>query len=340
MNVTKLPVCYYPTTTILIDDNENFLTQMSNFLKTKNFPCAYYSDPKKALNYINQEYQNDPFASRCLMQDHDRNIDSFTLTFDYRKVHHEIYNPHRFRQVSVVVVDYAMPAQDGLTVCRQIEDQLCTKLLLTGEVGSNFAVKAFNDGAINKFIQKGATDLPDIFVECLQDLQHKYFINLTEAILTKVKADLFKQTPLCLSDPEFIKLFNQILRDNCIVEYYLLDEHGSFLMLDDEGKTNWLLVKSEQDMTAIIEQAQDQHACAEILSALSNRTLVPYFHTDEDWNIGYDDVDVSNYLHPASSIRGNQVYHYSYVRADANYQLDWQKLSTLRAYMSEVELCY
>ncbi len=340
MNLTKLPLCYYPTTTILIDDNENFLTQMSNFLNTRNIPCAYYGDPKEALHYINHEYQNDPFARRCLTPDPDRNIDSFTLRFDYRKIHCEIYNPLRFRQVSVAVVDYAMPAQDGLSVCRQIEDQLCTKLLLTGEVGCSIAVNAFNDGLINKFVQKGSVDLPDILIECLRDLQLKYFINLTEAVLTKVKADLFNQTPLCLSDPEFIKQFCQIVNDNSIVEYYLLDEHGSFLMLNAEGKANWLLVKSEDDMVAITDQAQDQHACTEIISALSSRTLIPYFHTDEDWNIGYDDFDVHKYLHPASSIRGNQIYHYSYVKSDSIYQIDTQKLSPFKSYMSELELCY
>lgn len=334
MNITRLPICYYPTTTILIDDNENFLNQISNFLKTKNFPCVIYNDPKKALHYINEEYQSNPFANRCINVDPDRNLDSFSMLFDYRKIHHEIYNPQRYQQISVIVVDYAMPAQDGLSVCKQVKDELALKLLLTGEVGSTFAVKAFNEGAINKFIRKGATDLPEIFIENLQDLQHKYFLNLSEAILTKVKSDLFKQSPVCLNDPAFIAVFTKIFEDNQIVEYYLLDEHGSFLMLDSEGNPSWLIVKNEQDMQSVVEQANDQHAQGDILDALTNRAVIPYFHTEDDWEIGYDEDEVKRCLHPASKLVGKQMYYYSYVKHPDSYKLESNCITALAQHLS------
>jgi CheY-like chemotaxis protein len=335
MNFSRLPICSYPTTTILVDDNERFLMQMNNFLQAHNFYCNFYSDPKDALNFLNKNYAINPFINRCMTVDPDRNIDSFTIAFDFRKIHHEIYNPQRYEQISVIIVDYAMPQQDGLAMCKQINDELSLKLLLTGEVGSSLAVEAFNEGAINKFVRKGALDLPDILIKNLYELQQLYFINLSDAVFTRTINDSYQQLPICLNDPLFITLFNDVCSKNQITEYYLLDEHGSFLMLNAQGKPSWLLVKSETDMQGICEQANEQHSKSHIVRALQSREVIPYFHTESDWDIGYDDEELERYLHAASKLQGqNQVYYYAHIINPSPYQLAWDQIASFEKFLS------
>jgi CheY-like chemotaxis protein len=144
MNQTKLSICKYPLTTILLDDSETFLSQISFNLSRQNIICCPFTEPTAALNYLNNEYVADPFTNRCINTVADRNTDTFELRFDFRKIHHEIYNPRRFSQIGVLTVDYAMPTMNGLEFCRKVNDEFCQKILLTGEAGSSLVIDAFN----------------------------------------------------------------------------------------------------------------------------------------------------------------------------------------------------
>jgi CheY-like chemotaxis protein len=114
MTNPKLNICHYPATTLLIDDNEDFLSHIHHLLIKHQLPAQYYSDPQQALDFLNNHYRPDPFVNRCMTSDPDRDIDSRITNFDFRKIHHEIYNPHRFSQIAALCIDYAMPAMDGL----------------------------------------------------------------------------------------------------------------------------------------------------------------------------------------------------------------------------------
>jgi CheY-like chemotaxis protein len=275
MNALKIGLCYYPTSTVLVDDNDDFLERISKLLKEHLIPCKYYSDPIDALDYLNKEYKPDPFTNRCITTAKDRDIDTVVSHFDFRKIHHEIYNPKRFEQVSVLAIDYAMPTLHGLDFCRKAEETFSQRLIFTGEAGHSLAVEAFNEGIIHKFLRKGEVNLPDLLLEDIQNLQGSYFRKLSEIALHKASKDLFKHAPECLRDPEFVKLLHQICKKHNIVEYYLLDEHGSFLLLDEKGIPSWLIVKSEKDMQDVYQYAQDQEAPKDILDLIKERIKVP-----------------------------------------------------------------
>ncbi len=335
MNALKIGLCFYPTTTVLIDDNEDFLERISKLLHEHLLPCRYFNDPIDALEYLNDKYVPDPFTNRCISTTRDRDIDTVVSHFDFRKIHHEIYNPKRFEQIGVLAVDYAMPTLHGLDFCRKVNESFSQRLILTGEAGHGLAVEAFNESIIHKFLRKGELNLPDLLLEDIQKLEHDYFTKLSEIALHKASHDLYKVTPACLSDPEFIKLLHSICKKYNIVEYYLLDEHGSFLMLDEKGIPSWFIVKSEKDMADLYQYAKDQEAPQDILTLLKDRIKIPYFHTEKDWSVGFDQVECKKYFHPAVDLQGNQRYFYSYIDDPDAYELDRKNIVSLRKFLQK-----
>lgn len=333
-NRNMVSLCQYPTTTVLIDDSEDFIEQTSELLTKQKIPSRYFSDPGKALDFINQEYKADPFTNRCISVTPDRDADSYATQLDIRKIHHEIYNPDRFTQNAVLCVDYAMPQKNGLEICREAKDSFCLKLILTGEASHKLAVDAFNEGSIDKFLQKGEAHLPDLLIKDIRELQNKYFLRLSDSALSRSTEKLNKQIPAFLRDPAFAKLLNDICAKHSIIEYYLLDEHGSFLLLDINATPSWLIVKSENDMHGIVDFARDHNPPKEIMDALEHRTLVPYFHTESDWKIGYEDKECREYLYPATKITGHQNYYYSYVKNPDAYKLDRNNILSFAKYLA------
>jgi hypothetical protein len=198
-------------------------------------------------------------------------------------------------------------------------------MILTAEAGHRLAVEAFNAGLIDKFLQKGDVDLPTLLIQDVKELQQKYFTKLSQKALNE---DL-----MYLSDPVFIDFFNQLIANQKIVEYYLLDEYGSFLFLDAQAKPSWLIVKSAQDMQEFYEFATYQDAPLEILEIFKNKNMVPYFHSDEDLKTSFDHC--RPFLHPALALNGKQTYYYSYVTDPNAYQLALDKIVSYEQYMSQ-----
>ena len=82
----------------------------------------------------------------------------------------------------------------------------------------------------------------NVIMNNIQELQENYFITLTDIALSKTNNSNVLST---IEDPVFTDLFNKICKKNQIIEYYLLDEQGSYLLLDKNKKITWLIVKKK-----------------------------------------------------------------------------------------------
>src|SRR5205085_4317733 len=95
------------------------------------------------------------------------------------------------------------------------------------------------------------------------------------------------------------------------VEYYLLDEQGSYLLLDKNKKMKWFIVKKETEMQNLINFAAFEEAPEPILNALQNREKLPYFHTEIE--LAKPPYEWERYLYPATKLYGKEVYYYSLI---------------------------
>ena len=319
----------------MIDDNISLLENIRFWFSAKEIVAETFSDAREASQYFNKVYQADPFTNRCIHSSPDRDLDQYIAEFDLRKLHHEIYNPQRFEQFSSLIIDYAMPAQNGLDFSRSLKKAFYLKVLLTADASAELAVSAFNEGLIDKFLEKNSLDLPEILLKLKAELEEKYFLRLSEAALNQANHKLYQQAPACLHDPVFALFFKELLKQQKIVEYYLLDEQGSFLLLTADAKPSWLIVKSEADMEAVVDYAKDFMLPEGLMQGLITRELVPYFHTEEDFKIGYDSEESRRYLHKASKLEGEQLWHYAYLTEAANYHLERHRIFSYQEYLNQ-----
>src|SRR5690242_16550968 len=113
MKLSRISLCYYPTTVVLLDDNNEFLEALELKI-SKYIPLSFYDSPKKALNFFLEEYRSHPFIDRCIANNNEENSDHLMQNVDIRNIHKEIYNSQRFSEITVLVIDYAMPDINGL----------------------------------------------------------------------------------------------------------------------------------------------------------------------------------------------------------------------------------
>ena len=120
MQHSSIPTCYFPSTTLFLDDSRDFLL---NFVLQLDEGVAYriFDAPQRALDYIHNKNCELELLRNHNLHDHTA-ASPAAQQIDLAAIHAEVYNPHRFSEVSVVVVDYAMPGMNGLEFCRLIKN--------------------------------------------------------------------------------------------------------------------------------------------------------------------------------------------------------------------------
>ena len=63
-----------------------------------------------------------------------------------------VHDPDRFAEVSVAIVDYDMPGENGMEICRRLRNHPVRTVMLTGKADEKLATSAFNQGLIDRFV--------------------------------------------------------------------------------------------------------------------------------------------------------------------------------------------
>jgi CheY-like chemotaxis protein len=224
----SIPALYFPTTTLFLDDSRDFLL---NFVLQLDEEVAYkvFDTPQRVLDYIHRK------RSALDSVRHFAAIESELLV-------KALYDPHRFSEVSVMVVDYVMPGMNGLELCRSIEDKNVKKILLTGQADEKMATAAFREGTIHRYLKKNDPNLVTLITRSMRELQREYFNDISAVILEEAPSVL----KALLNDPKFAVFFEQACEKHKIIEYYLIDLTGTFLMLDEDAR--WSVLNPFKDV--------------------------------------------------------------------------------------------
>lgn len=324
----RLNICYYPTSLILVDDNKKFLQSLR--LGLSDYSCFFYENPKEALDFLNNSYKFEPFINRSLLSEEDKHIEQSVAGLNIKKIHHEIYNSNRYQEISILLADYSMHYVNGVEFCNEIQSKHLQKVMLTGEASNELAIAAFNKGIINKFILKSSIGFLNVIMNNIQELQENYFVKLTDIGLSKSYRNNVLST---IEDPVFINLFNLICKRNQIVEYYLLDDQGSYLLLNKNKKMKWLIVKTESEMQNLINFAAFEEAPESILNALQNRERLPYFHETE---LDKPPHEWERHLYPAKKLYGKEVYYYSLIDNLTHLNLEMERIISYNEFLDNL----
>jgi CheY-like chemotaxis protein len=236
--ISLLPAFRYINKIALIDDDELFMVSAIEYLNAFNplLRIQSYIDPNKVIADIN----NSKDVSNYISVEARNEFGEKVLEYDLEKTFNMAYNANR-NDIAVLIVDYEMPNIDGLSVLKNLKNDNIFRILLTGTANEAKAVEAFNSGLINAYIKKQDKDIYEKLHQIIIDAYNNSFIKgtseLTSAVLKTEKNSL-------LGKKEYQKLFLDYIKEYNIIEFYLIDEIGSYYMLSNN--TEYILYITEK----------------------------------------------------------------------------------------------
>ena len=311
----KINICSFPTTIVIVDDNEKFLNNLKMILEHQDSNYLFFSNPHNALEYLERAKENliqNDVGKKNISVEADE-YDTYSVDLHINNLHKEIYNLDRFKKLSLLITDYDMPGINGVELCQKLNDSAVIRVLLTGVAEDITAIDAFNQGSIEQFIKKHDPLVIDNLRSLIKKSQEKYFAQVSTHYN---QAYSFSESYInILSNSIFIKLFFDLIKENEIVEYYALDFSASFLMLTKGGKVSALYLSNPAQHEAMIYFAESENCPNEILDKLKNKTHSLWFYENPENSISKisDEVNWSNHLLPIKEIvLDKQILYYSY----------------------------
>jgi CheY-like chemotaxis protein len=306
----------FPTTTLLIDDHEKYLDSVPLLLDPA-LRLRSYSSPRKALAELGSHGIRAIPGGGWMYHWKDRSSQTRELVaLDIDSIHRVMFDPERFAEVAVVVVDLTMPEMDGIAFCRALANPHIGKILLTGTADDCTAIEAFNAGVIDRFIRKSDPLAMDKLQQGIRALQRRYF----ERVGGFVAEALALGNVRFLRDPAFQQAFRGLVGNFPAVECYLHVNPTGMLLLDDRGRGRFVLVQTDEDLRAHYEIASDLGAPAELLAALREGDRLPWFGDGDGYYREGIERPESRLL-PAVTARGEQWYHLAWIEDVARFQL-------------------
>lgn len=270
---------FHPTRVVFIDDDRSFLSLFPMRLGAR-FPYSSYDSPFEFLDdlasgRIHASIALDWWTCYSGLQGHPPLEQVIGL--DKSMIFQHLFDEKRFGVVSVVVVDYEMPEMSGISLCREIADLPCRKILLTGQADKSLAIHAFNEGLIDLYLPKLHPRLEAELNHAIRRFQLEYLAKATEIVATVLRTE----DPPLWSDQAFCRLFHQICTDRGIVEYYTVDDPKGFLLVDRDANGQLLLIFDSGELDAQCAAASLSRAPEGVMVQLQSRRSVLHFPHDE-----------------------------------------------------------
>ncbi|MEM7589456.1 MAG: hypothetical protein AAF320_04805, partial [Myxococcota bacterium] len=153
------------------------------------------------------------------------------------------------------------------------------KILLTGTLSQTDAIKALNAGDVHQVLYKHPTNMREIVQEALLRAHWSYFTALTYGLYGSNSPYNINSTP---QDPLFAELLEKEMKRCQAVEHYLCDPRGTFLLLDADGNSYGLFVRTSQQLQETHKTLQAQSANPQLLEELkTNKKMLCYFHPEQ-----------------------------------------------------------
>lgn len=303
-----------------IDDDDNLLDAICTTFHD-HIKVIPFISPLKAIEHL-KDYKPHSFTELCIESVDRRKMEERDLHIETGNIHKMLFNPNRFDEISTLLVDFVMPQMTGTDFFKQVQHLKAKKVMLTGEASNEEGLRAFNDGLIDRFYQKGEKNLQHQLIGNMQKMQIAYFQSLSNVIIHSLEnADA--PPPHCVMDGGMVDPFFKILNEKRIAEYYLISNEGYFLTVGYEGELEWLIMHSEDELDTLHELISHIHddtpskVTEELLGDLKNCSKTLFFAKDTDSNM--DPAEwTDEFILPTTKIStGKSDYYYAFAPFNA-----------------------
>ncbi len=260
---------FHPCSTLILDDDEDFLGSMRTFI-SRQAASLCYSSPGQAMQKLfhTQEITSElhEFFSKYGYGVDGKSVETgdCVVLLKSSKLRQYTQLEDRFKMISVVIVDYQMPTMTGLEFCRAIADIPVKKILLTGKANTDQIINAFNEGLIDRFISKSDPDALAKITQMVKQLHQEFIgdaLSPYAKALRVAHAQEFEQHDVSV-------VLDQVYDQFPFTEYYYLPQPRSFLLCNGEGETKLCLLATAQelsDLAGVVESSIGDGAAAKML---------------------------------------------------------------------------
>lgn len=180
---------------------------------------------------------------------------------------------------------------------------------------------------IHKFISKNDPALSRILRQAINILTESYFTDLSRQLLP-----LYLDNDHILHNQNYVNFVRNLQLNYDAIELYLLDTSGSCLFLTKSGNPIWLIIKHSDELANYEQIALDQDANNELLISLSQRTKIPFFFCEKDYETSPHDWN--KYLYPARPLPGIPGYYYAMHEGHIRDNLNRKKIYSYIQYLN------
>lgn len=299
---SKIPLCFYPTQIVFVDDSPEFLDALS-LTFAKQFNVQTFDNVDAALQYINEYKREADLVANDEKPKPQGDSDAWVkqvLTHQNIKRFDEL----RIKEVSVLVVDYSMPSMNGIEFCEKINNVGIKKILLTGYATPADAVRAFNNNTIHYYLKKNDASMLQDLEAAINQLQHAYFNDLSSTL----KAEAIDSGTPFFADPRLADYFENACVSLSVTEYYYLTNPSRFALRTRDDKNFLCVIYTEDDIAEHLQILREENAPKALYSAIESHEFVPLFQTaDGFYEPGLTDAKAC--IYPAAHVAGAVNYY-------------------------------
>jgi CheY-like chemotaxis protein len=244
------PLYRRPGGVAFLDDDAVYLDMLADVMP-ENWPVRLFLRPADCINQLQQEpprWETDAWRQRDML---DRWRDGLPLIRQILQYWREDQT-ERFDLTQVCVVDYSMPAMNGLQVLSELVNWSGSRVLLTGRADEQIAVKAFNDDLIEQYIPKQSAAITQRLTDAIRQL-----LDAPHERLAQVwRATLSREQVAILSAPAIGRALAALAKTHRWVEHMVLGSPFGILALNSEGRAFWLQLEPGARLAELAELAE------------------------------------------------------------------------------------
>jgi CheY-like chemotaxis protein len=244
----SFPLFHRPGTIVFLDDDPDYLEMLALVLPT-NWHVKLFLRPVECINYLQQEppfWEADAWNQQQLIDQWRSGKPLIPQVLAYWSKYTE-----RYALTRVCVVDYSMPAMDGLQALGELVDWPGSRVLLTGQADEQVAVRAFNRGLIDQFIAKQTPDISRRLIEAVEHL-----LATPSARHAQIwRVTLSPEQNAVLRIPSVSRDLTRFAAKRW-VEHVVIGDPFGVLGMDAAGAVSWLQLETVDGLRALAELAE------------------------------------------------------------------------------------